>query len=372
MRIDILSLFPGYFQGPFDESIIKRARQEGILDIHLVDIRDFAEGKHKRVDERPYGGGPGMVMTPGPIKRAIGSIKQPDTHVVFLSPQGNKLTAAKCQELSAKTHLILLCGHYEGIDQRIIAQEVDEEVSIGDYVLTNGCLPAIVLVDALCRFIPGVLGHQEAANEDSFQQGIFDCPHFTRPSDFEGMAVPEILKNGNHQAIRKWRTIQALEKTRKVRPELFMEYIWRLRENQHSCYKSEHQKISRENQECFLDAAIYPVLIVNDLKKSIAFYKDRLNFRLTGIGEQSAKMVFNTRNAIYEIHLVQGSSDGVDPLFKKDVLLEINLSSSDVFDAFIKRLTNESPENLQAVKHPSQPVMTFQDPDGYQWCVVLG
>lgn len=220
MRFDILSLFPEYFQGPFDVSIIKRARENKLLDIELHDIRDFAEGKHKRVDDRPFGGGPGMVMKPEPITKAIRSVKTLESHVIYLTPQGTPLNSKMCQRLAQETHLILLCGHYEGIDERIIGKEVDEEISIGDYVLTNGCLPAIVLVDAVSRFIPGVLGHEMAAFEDSFQEGIFDAPHYTRPEEFEGALIPEILKSGNHEQIQKWRKTKAFEKTKRIRPEL--------------------------------------------------------------------------------------------------------------------------------------------------------
>jgi tRNA (guanine37-N1)-methyltransferase len=224
MRVDILSLFPDYFQGPFDVSIIKRARESKLLDIHLLDIRDFAAGKHAKVDDRPYGGGPGMVLMPEPVCAAVRSVKKENSHVVYLSPQGKKLTAAKCQELAQKEHLVLLCGHYEGIDERAL-KEVHEEISIGDYVLTNGCLAAIVVVDAMARFIPGVLGHEEAAGQDSFQDGIFDAPHYTRPEVFEGLAVPEVLKTGNHAKIAQWRRKQALAKTRRVRPELIEKEI---------------------------------------------------------------------------------------------------------------------------------------------------
>lgn len=223
MDIDILSLFPDYFKGPFDESILKRAREHELLNIHHVNLRDFAENKHQRVDDRPYGGGPGMVLMAPPLKRAIGSVRRSSSTVVYLSPQGTLLTSAKCQELALKEHLILLCGHYEGIDERVIDLEVDEEISIGDYVLTNGALAAIVLVDAVARFIPGVLGHPSAAFEDSFHQGIFDCPHYTRPEEFEGIHVPQVLLSGNHQDIDRWRKQEALKKTRQVRPDLFKE-----------------------------------------------------------------------------------------------------------------------------------------------------
>jgi len=220
LEIDILSLFPEYFRGPFDESIIKRAREKGILDIRLIDIRDFAENKHRRVDDRPYGGGPGMVLMPQPVAAAIRSVKREGSKVIYLSPQGALLGAGKCRELSTCEHLILLCGHYEGIDERILQTEVDEEISIGDYVLTNGCLAAIVLVDALSRFVPGVLGHEAAADEDSFEKGILDCPHYTRPDTFEGLSVPDVLQNGDHAKIAAWRHAQAMQKTKLRRPDL--------------------------------------------------------------------------------------------------------------------------------------------------------
>jgi tRNA (guanine37-N1)-methyltransferase len=220
MKIDILSLFPDYFKGPFDESIIGQARKKGIIDINLVNIRDYADNKHRRADDRPYGGGPGMVLMPEPVAKAIRDVRSPKGHVVYLSPQGSLLNAAKSRQLASYEHLVLLCGHYEGIDERVLHSDVDEEISIGDYVLTNGCLPAIVLVDAMVRFIPGVIGHESAANEDSFEAGLFDCPHYTRPEVFEGQQVPEVLLSGNHQMIKEWRHQQALKKTKRVRPDL--------------------------------------------------------------------------------------------------------------------------------------------------------
>ncbi len=196
-----------------------RARESGLLEIRHVDIRDFAENR-RRVDDRPFGGGPGMVLCPEPVAKAIRSVKKKSSRVVYLSPQGSLLTAEKCQELAKVEHLILLCGHYEGVDERVIQQEVDEEISIGDYVLTNGCAAAIVLVDAMARFIPGVIGHPDAVQEDSFQEGIFDAPHYTRPEIFEGIEVPQVLREGNHAEIRKWRKNEAMKKTSRVRPDL--------------------------------------------------------------------------------------------------------------------------------------------------------
>lgn len=220
MRFDILSLFPEYFRGPFDESIIKRAKEKGLLDIRLIDIRDFADNKWRRVDERPYGGGPGMVLMAEPVAKAIRSVKEPKARVIYLSPQGKPLTAARCRELAKDEHLILLSGHYEGIDERVLRKEVDEEISIGDYVLTNGCIAAIVLVDAVARFIPGVIGNERAADEDTFEGGVFDCPHYTRPEVFEGESVPAVLLSGHHEKIAAWRKDEATKKTRAQRPDL--------------------------------------------------------------------------------------------------------------------------------------------------------
>lgn len=219
MRIHILSLFPGYFRGLFDESIIGRARERGLLTVEQVDIRDFAEGKHRVVDDRPYGGGPGMVMMAEPIVKAIESVKEEKSRVIYLSPQGKTLSPVICRRLAKDEHLILLCGHYEGIDERVLAW-IDEEVSIGDYVLTNGCLPAAVLIDAVSRFIPGVVGSEESTAQDSFEEGIFDCPHYTRPEVFRGQAVPEVLRTGHHGKIEEWRKNQAVRKTQSVRPDL--------------------------------------------------------------------------------------------------------------------------------------------------------
>jgi len=219
MEIDILSLFPEYFRGPFDVSMISRARDGGLLTIRHVDIRDFADNR-RRVDDRPFGGGPGMLLCPGPVVKAIRGVKKAGSRVVYLSPQGKVLTAEKCQELSQVEHLVLLCGHYEGVDERAIELEVDEEISIGDYVLTSGCAAAIVLVDAVSRFLPGVIGHPDAVKEDSFQDGIFDAPHYTRPEIFEGLEVPQVLREGNHAEIRKWRKEKARNKTIRVRPDL--------------------------------------------------------------------------------------------------------------------------------------------------------
>lgn len=190
------------------------------MEIRQVDIRSFADNRHNRVDDRPYGGGPGMVLMPEPVSKAIKSVTTEKAKVIYLSPQGRKLDAKLCRELAQEEHLILLSGHYEGIDERIIQKYVDMEISIGDYVLTNGCAAAVVLVDAMARFIPGVIGHEFAAEQDSFENGLLDCPHYTRPDEFEEMKVPEVLLSGDHQKIKDWRLKMALKKTQSVRPDL--------------------------------------------------------------------------------------------------------------------------------------------------------
>lgn len=219
MLIDILSLFPNYFTGPFDESIIGQARKKGLLTINLIDIRSFADNRYRKVDDRPYGGGPGMVMMCQPILSALRSVRKKNSRVIYMSPQGQPLTAAKCRELAQHEHMILLCGHYEGIDERIL-DEIDEEISIGDYVLTSGCGGAAILVEATARFVPGVLGHPDSASKDSFERGLLGYPQYTRPEIYEGKVVPPVLLSGDHEKIAQWRRNKALEKTKRVRPKL--------------------------------------------------------------------------------------------------------------------------------------------------------
>mgnify|MGYP003420055934 CR=1 FL=1 len=207
MRIHLLSLFPQYFQGPLDQTTVKKARDRGILQIECVDVRDFADPPHYKTDDRPLG-------------KAIQSVYSEEAKVVYMSPQGIPLTAAICRQLAQETHIIVICGHYEGIDERVIELYVDEEISIGDYVLTDGCLPAMVLINGMARFIPGVIGHPRAVEEDSLEGGGLDCPHYTRPVVYKGLEVPPVLRSGDHQKISAWREEKAREKTMRVRPDL--------------------------------------------------------------------------------------------------------------------------------------------------------
>jgi tRNA (guanine37-N1)-methyltransferase len=223
MWIGVISLFPEMFRAITDYGVTGRAVKNGLLNVQCWTPRDFAYDRHRSVDERPYGGGPGMLMMVQPLRDAIHEAKKQageGTKVIYLSPQGRKLDQQGVSELAAYQKIILVCGRYEGIDERLIATEIDEEWSIGDYVLSGGELAAMTLMDAVSRFIPGVLGHEDSAAEDSFAEGLLDCPHFTRPEVLEGMEVPAVLLSGNHADIRRWRLKQSLGRTWLRRPEL--------------------------------------------------------------------------------------------------------------------------------------------------------
>jgi tRNA (guanine37-N1)-methyltransferase len=225
MRIDIITIFPGIFNGPLDFSIIKRSMDKGIVEIHLHDLREFARNKYKSVDDYPFGGGAGMVMMIEPITECISWLKEQREYdeVIFLTPDGQLLNQNIANELSLKGNLILLCGHYKGIDERAREHIITRELSIGDYVLSGGELAAAILIDSLVRLIPGVLGDETSALSDSFQDGLLSPPVYTRPADFKGWKVPEILLSGHEAKIREWRLQQAIERTKKRRPELLDE-----------------------------------------------------------------------------------------------------------------------------------------------------
>lgn len=222
LQFDILTLFPGYFDGPFQESILLRAKDKGLININLINIRDFTTDIHHVTDDYPYGGGGGMVMKPEPIARAIEALRKtpPNPHVIYLTPQGAILDQKRAMSLAERERMILLCGHYEGIDERIRELYVDEEISIGNYVLTGGEPAAVVVVDAVSRMIPGVLGNESSFKNDSFYTGLLDFPQYTRPEMFEGKRVPEVLLSGHHKKIEEWRRRQALEKTLRLREDL--------------------------------------------------------------------------------------------------------------------------------------------------------
>jgi len=208
------------FAGPLDESIIKRARQAGLLDLALHQLRDWTHDPHKTVDDRPFGGGPGMLLKPEPIFEAVESLARENTRVILLSPSGRKFDQRVARELAQQEHLLLVTGHYEGFDERIRESLADDELSIGDYVLTNGALPVMVIIDAVTRLLPGVLGDEASANEESFSHGLLEYPQYTRPAEFRGMKVPDVLVSGHHAEIDRWRLEQARSRTKERRPDL--------------------------------------------------------------------------------------------------------------------------------------------------------
>ena len=222
LRFDIVSIFPGMFESPFGDSIIQRAREEGLLDLRVHDLRDYSLNKHRKVDDTPFGGGVGMVMNVEPIARVIAAIKKevPETRTILLSPGGRPFDQEKAWELSRLPSLTLICGRYEGIDERVRLHFVDEEISIGDYVLTGGEIPAMVLVEAISRLVRGVLGDPESVVEESFTGELLEYPQYTRPRDYQGFQVPELLVSGDHKKIRDWQKAEAVKKTARVRPDL--------------------------------------------------------------------------------------------------------------------------------------------------------
>jgi tRNA (guanine37-N1)-methyltransferase len=225
MRIDILTIFPNMFSGPLSESLIKKAQEKNLVEIKIEDIRDFAEDKHQTVDDTPFGGGSGMVMRLEPLCKALESIwdkseDEKQTSLILTTPQGEKFSQEKAKELSLKDHLVVICGHYKGVDERLGNLYPLEEISIGDYVLTGGEIPALIILDAVVRLIPGVLGDFESAQADSFYDGILGPPQYTRPAEFKGLKVPEVLLSGDHEKIRLWRKKEALKRTLQRRPDL--------------------------------------------------------------------------------------------------------------------------------------------------------
>ena len=231
MKVDVLTLFPGMFAGVMDESILRRAQEKRRLELTIRNLRDWTHDRHRTVDDEPYGGGPGMVLKPEPIFEAIEELAGETTQVVMLSPQGQPFRQSKARELAGHEHLLMLCGAYEGFDERVRSL-VNHELSIGDYVLTNGALPAMVVIDAVTRLLPGVLGDDSSSVEESFSENLLEYPQYTRPADFRGMKVPEVLLSGDHGAVEEWRQEQAVERTAQRRPDLLEERKENLKEGQ--------------------------------------------------------------------------------------------------------------------------------------------
>jgi tRNA (guanine37-N1)-methyltransferase len=220
LDIDVITIFPAMLDGFLGESMMKRASAMGAVNFRTIDLRDFTTDRHRTTDDRPYGGGPGMVMKADPIFKAVASVRREDSRVILMTPSGTVFKQAIARELTASSHLIFICGHYEGVDERVREALVDMELSIGDYVLTNGVLPAAVVIDAVVRLLPGVLGGEGAAEQESFSEGLLEYPHYTRPEEYRGMRVPDILLSGDHAAIAAWRADQSRQRTRTRRPDL--------------------------------------------------------------------------------------------------------------------------------------------------------
>lgn len=220
MKIDVLTLFPGMWAGPLDESIVQRARKKGILDLQVRNLRDWTHDRHRTVDDRPFGGGPGMVLKCEPIFEAVESLRGPGCRVVLPCPTGRRFDQAAARRLSAEAHLVILCASYEGVDERIRRELITDEFSVGDFVLTNGNLPAMMIIDSVTRLLPGALGDDESSADESFSQGLLEYPHYTRPAEFRGWRVPDVLLSGNHAEIERWRREQSLARTRDRRPDL--------------------------------------------------------------------------------------------------------------------------------------------------------
>jgi tRNA (guanine37-N1)-methyltransferase len=220
LQIDILTIFPRMLDSILGESMLKRAQEAGLVQIRCVNLRDYATGAHLNTDDRPYGGGPGMVMKPEPVFKAVDDLRRPETKVLLMTPQGEPFKQAIARDLSTESHLLILCGHYEGVDERIREALVDREISIGDYILTNGVIAAAIVTDAVVRLLPGALGGEGAADDESFSAGLLEYPQYTRPPVYRGMVVPDILASGNHAAIAQWRMEQSIARTRTRRPDL--------------------------------------------------------------------------------------------------------------------------------------------------------
>ena len=229
MKIDVLTLFPGMFAGPLDESIVGRARTAGILDLRIRNLRDWTHNRHKTVDDSPYGGGPGMVLKPEPLFEAVEALRAErgaEMRVILTSPSGRMFTQEIARNLAREPSVLLVCGSYEGFDERVREHLADDELSIGDYVLTNGALPAMVIIDAVTRLLPGALGDEASSEDESFSHGLLEYPHYTRPMEFRGWRVPDILQSGNHATIERWRRAQAMKRTAERRPDLWEKLKW--------------------------------------------------------------------------------------------------------------------------------------------------
>jgi tRNA (guanine37-N1)-methyltransferase len=335
MKFHVISLFPEYFEGPFKTSILRRAQEGGLIEIAHTNVRDFAQDKHKSVDDRPFGGGAGMVLKPEPLIAAIKSVRKENSRVVYLTPRGIPFTTKSAQRLAKEEHLILISGHYEGIDERVMS-EVDEEISIGDYVLTNGCVAAIVVIDAVVRFVPGVLGDSASAESDSFSNGLLEHAHYTRPLSVENREVPYVLLQGDHLAIERWRRDDALKKTLVNREDLYARYLG----------KDERKEVPSL------------ILEVRELTKSIRFYRKAFGITLEKEEKGRASFVLDRGRRLV---LVEG---------REEVVGDGSLHQMAISDPIcFARIRNYLEKEAPFFDGKDEQVAYCRDLDGHLWMV---
>lgn len=356
MKIDIISLFPEYFKSPFEQSILKRAIQKKLITINCVDLRNFGLGIHKQVDDRTYGGGVGMVLKPEPISDAISYVKEKGSHCVYLSPQGSLLTASKSRKLASYPHLIFLCGHYEGVDERVIEEHIDEEISIGDYVLTNGLSAALVVIDSLVRFIPGVIENNLASEQDSFEDSLLDFPHYTRPEVFKGRRVPQVLLKGNHKAIDEWRKASRLKNTFAKRPDLYLRYL-----------SEENTPFYKENifQKENIKVNVKYFLMTKSIEKSLDFYA----YVFSDFCEIVTQEKMSAQVSLFEGQLVL-----LFKILKENEIIKTNLFSitleEDIFFKVYHRWKRKYNVCLQQLNENSW-TFSSKDPSENGWVFIL-
>ncbi|WP_100933991.1 tRNA (guanosine(37)-N1)-methyltransferase TrmD [Candidatus Chlamydia corallus] len=353
MKIDILSLFPGYFEGPLQTSILGRAVKQGLLDVQLINLRDFGLGKWKQVDDVPFSGG-GMLLMAEPVTSAIRSVRKEHSKVIYLSPQGALLTAEKSRELASSSHLVLLCGYYEGIDERAIESEVDEEISIGDYVLTNGGVAALVLIDAVSRFIPGVLGNQESAERDSLENGLLEGPQYTRPRVFEGKEVPEVLLQGDHKAISQWRLEQSEYRTYERRPDLYLNYLYSQSTRQ-EC--REESITSRDQPKCGKTAI---ALEVHRLKQAKHFYCKVFRLSLNAMSCENKFSLPDEGKTLFWLREVRTEKKNI-------ITLSLSFNCKEDFFDLLRRWELFGGKLLEKETNEHAVVALAQDLEGHAW-----